>query len=380
MAAFKLLNLLTITSLAVLTTTFIAQPVTALSSGGNSHLNRIVTGGHEAIARKKRRGTNGHCKLRTSTSIAAAAQTSAATTAVTVGVSVGVGAPATTPIASPPATSVALVPTTSVAPAPMTSAAPSPSSVPAPVNSAGKGKVGVAWNSENDPSSLANVISDNTGYLYTWSPWTPTSDILGLQFAAMLWGPSQQSVWDQLVVPGYAYVALALNEPDEPSQLNMDPSSAAAYWKQEVNPRTGMGYDIWGPAVTSSDRGEQWMDNFLAACGGGCTFSHDALHYYDTDPQGLISYVEHWYQKYGRPIVITEFACQNFGGGAQADMDQIWNFYTTVIPWLMSQDYVEAFFPFGFLEDMGNVNPLNQLMKGGILTDLGKYVVYGPYN
>lgn len=31
------------------------------------------------------------------------------------------------------------------------------------------------------------------------------------------------------------------------------------------------------------------------------------------------------------------------------------------------------------LEDMGNVNPLNQMMKGGQLTDLGKYVVYGPY-
>lgn len=38
---------------------------------------------------------------------------------------------------------------------------------------------------------------------------------------------------------------------------------------------------------------------------------------------------------------------QNFGGGAQADSDQVWAFYTTVIPWLMSQDYVEAFFPFG---------------------------------
>lgn len=59
--------------------------------------------------------------------------------------------------------------------------------------------------------------------------------------------------------------------PDEPTQLNMDPNTAASYWKQEVNSRAGMGYDIWGPAVTSSARGEQWMDNFLAACGGDCT-------------------------------------------------------------------------------------------------------------
>ena len=33
----------------------------------------------------------------------------------------------------------------------------------------------------------------------------------------------------------------------------------------------------------------------------------------------------------------------------------------------------------GFLEDMGNVATTNQLMRGGQLTDLGKYIVYGPY-
>lgn len=372
MAASKLLNLLALTSLAVLATTFNAQPVAALShAGGKPHLNRIVPGGHEAIAKKKR-GINGRCKPRSSSSIAAAAQTPAAAIAVSVGISAGISAPATSSVAPPPA------PTTSAAPAPSSTPAPAPA--PAPVNSAGKGKVCISWNSENDPSSLANVVSENTGYLYTWSPWKPTDNILGLNFAAMLWGPSQTSPWDQLVVPGYANIALALNEPDEPSQLNMAPGDAAAFWQQQVNPRAQMGYDIWGPAVTSSARGEQWMDDFLSACGGNCQFTHNALHFYDTDPQAMINYIEHWYQKYGKPIVITEFACQNFGGGAQCDQDQIWKFYTTVIPWMMSQDYVTALCPFGFLEDMGNVNPLNQLMKGGQLTDLGKYVVYGPYN
>lgn len=28
-------------------------------------------------------------------------------------------------------------------------------------------------------------------------------------------------------------------------------------------------------------------------------------------------------------------------------MDEVWAFYQTVVPWLMSQDYVIAFFPFG---------------------------------
>ena len=35
-----------------------------------------------------------------------------------------------------------------------------------------------------------------------------------------------------------------------------------------------------------------------------------ALHIYTTNAQDVISYVEHWHSKYGKPIVITEFACQ----------------------------------------------------------------------
>lgn len=61
--------------------------------------------------------------------------------------------------------------------------------------------------------------------------------------------------------------------PDEPSQLNMAPGDAAGFWKAEVEPKKNEGYDLWGPAVTSSSRGEAWMDSFLAACAGGCSVS-----------------------------------------------------------------------------------------------------------
>ena len=160
MAASKLLNLLAVTSLAVLATTFNAQPVTALShAGSSSHLNRIVPGGHEAIARRKKRGANGLCKPRSSSSVAAAAQTSAATNSGSVGNSVGADAPATTSTPPPPP------PTTSVAPPlpPTTSASPTSASAPASTGSAGTRKVGISWNSENNPASLANVVSSNTG-------------------------------------------------------------------------------------------------------------------------------------------------------------------------------------------------------------------------
>ena len=76
-----------------------------------------------------------------------------------------------------------------------------------------------------------------------------------------------------------------------------------------------------------------------------------AVHFYDTDPQHLISFVQHWHSKYGKPVALTEFACQNFGGGAQANMDQVWGFYKTVMPFLTSQDWMEGVFPFGTCGD-----------------------------
>ncbi|KIP12830.1 glycoside hydrolase family 128 protein [Phlebiopsis gigantea 11061_1 CR5-6] len=356
MAAFKMLNLMAIATLAMFAST-LSTPVDALSAG-HQHLNRQVPHLHEAIAKKKR-GSNGRCKPRSSTSSLVVVSTSVAVPVIT--------------------TSAAPAKTTSVKPTTTKSSTPASTPTKTSSGSSGSAKIGISWNSENNAASLVNVLSDNVAYLYSWSPWKPQDNIFGLKFAPMLWGPKQQSDWNKLVVPGYANLAIALNEPDEPTQLNMDPGDAAAYWKSQVQSKAGEGYELWGPAVTSSTRGETWMDNFLAACNGGCTFTHNALHFYDTDPQALITYVQHWHNKYGKPIVLTEFACQNFGGGAQADSGQVWAFYKTVIPWLMSQDYVTAFFPFGFLEDMGNVNPLNQMLKGGQLTDLGNYIVHGPY-
>lgn len=371
MAAIKLLNLVAVISLAVLAFTS-QSPVNALSAG--QHLNRQIS--HQGIAhRANKRANSKRCKPKTSGSSASSSPTVEPHVAVATSIS----------IAPPPAVESSNAPQPSKSPEPKSApAAPEPQSAPPPpqpvsappTSGGGQGKVGIAWNGGNAPS-LQNLVTQNTHHIYTWSPWPP-QNLYGLEFVPMLWGPNQLGDFNNLVKPGSARNIVALNEPDEPSQLNLDPVAAAVLWKAQVEPKRTDGAQLWSPAVTSSARGEQWMDSFLAAC-TGCNIAKMALHFYDTNPQNLIAYVEHWHQKYGRDIVITEFACQNFGGGAQASMDEVWSFYKTVMPWLMSQPYVTDIFPFGFLEDMGNVNPDNQLMKGGQLTDLGKYIVNGPW-
>lgn len=39
--------------------------------------------------------------------------------------------------------------------------------------------------------------------------------------------------------------------------------------------------------------------------------------------------------------------CQDFSGGTTPDESQIWNFYSTAIKWMNSQDYIDSYFAFG---------------------------------
>ncbi|KAJ3525966.1 hypothetical protein NM688_g8321 [Phlebia brevispora] len=358
MAASKLFNLLTVTTLALFAASFNASPVTALSTG-HQHLNRQIH--HDGIAKRAKRSSTQRCKPRPSTSVSVAQANKATSTAK----------PASSSAAPPPkatsSTKKATPTTTSQAPAKTTAAASSGSS-------SANGKVGIAWNG-GDSSSLGNIVSSNTHYIYTWSPYEPT-DLYGLEFIPMLWGPNQETAFNQLVVPGYAKNLLFVNEPDQVGQSQMSPQDAANLWQQQFAWRSSQGYSLWSPAVTNAAEGETWMDEFLSAC-SGCQISHMALHFYDTSAQNFMTYVEHWHSKYGLPVVITEFACE---ASIAIDLIGLFSyFWQTVVPWLIQQDYVTAFFPFGFLEDMGNVNPDNQMMKNGQLTALGNYVVNGPY-
>jgi len=233
-------------------------------------------------------------------------------------------------------------------------------------------KVGVAFT--GDESILSKIKTGKVGPLYTWSPHKPgNADRLGYKFCPMLWGHKQIDTFERLVVPGYADCILGFNEPDQAGQSNMPPEEGARLWKAHIEPKRKLGYRTISPACTNAPAGKKWLQDFLKACNGGCTLDAIAVHYYDTNAQGLIDYVNDMHNTFGRNIWITEYACQNFGGGSQCSKDQVFAFTSKVTNFLDNAGFVEAYFPFGFLRDMFNVNPLNQLIKGnGEPSDLGR--------
>jgi hypothetical protein len=358
MATAKLLNLIAVSTLAILAASFGATPVTAVSVdtthlGARSHA-------HAALAKKRRGNGSKRCKPRSTTSPAAATKPTTTTTP----------APAKT-------TSKAAAATTSKASSGSGSSSSGSSSGTNTSGSSGlgKGKASLAWG-VNDNTALKNMANGGkVGALYTWAPWIPDiTKSLNIRPCPMLWGEKQIGQFTSTVKEGYADCVLGFNEPNQAGQSDMDPAYAAQLWKQYIQPLKAKGYTLVSPAPTNAPSGKVWLQNFLKACNGGCHLDAIAVHFYGTDPEAMKSYLTDMHNTFGINIWPTEFACQNFGGGAQCSKDQVWSFFQTIKPWMDSQNWIDYYFAFGAMYDLGNVNPLNALLGGNKYpTDLGYF-------
>lgn len=351
MAIIKLLNILAISSLAILACSFWCTAVNALSI--DSH--HVARRAHDTIAMKKRSDSTKRCKHRSSSS-------SSTTTT-----------PTPTPYAPAAAKGAAAETTTSYS----SSTTTSPQHAASTPSSGGTGKIGLAWPNGNDPS-LSHYKTSQTSYLYSWTPEKPDqSDALGFQFMPMLWGDKQISAFTSLVVEGYAHNVLGPNEPNQPGQSNMDASHGAYLWKTYIDPLKNKGYKLFSPATSSAPSGIQWMKDFFSAC-QGCTVDVVAVHWYDLGADQFKAYMEDFHTTFGKDIAVTEFAAQNFNNGTQYNAGQIQSFMTEVLQWGSETSWIHSMFPFGAMHDLQGVNPLDSLMNpDGTPSDLGKIVING---
>jgi len=219
------------------------------------------------------------------------------------------------------------------------------------------------------------MVGSYIGFVYTWSPWIPKiADSLGLMGMPMLWGTKQISQFKSTVTKGYARIALAFNEPNQQGQSDMEPGAAAALWKEHMQPLASQGYTLVSPACTNAPSGKTWMQSFFSQC-SGCTVDGLALHFYGLDAQDLITYATDMHDTFELPIYITEYACQDFSGQGKK-CDNANNFITTIKNWADETSWLVMHAPFGALYDMGNVDPVNQLLgSDGQPTPLGRVFI-----
>lgn len=343
MTAFRILNLLALSALATLFTALGPQPVVALSNLGSKAVSFGRNHPHARVAQHMKRSSSKKCKARPSSSEVATS---------------------THHDATPKATSTVQ--------AKPTQTHSSGSSTPPPSGSGGT-KLGLAW-----ADGAAGYLSNLAGakYIYTWNAECPTNSLnLGLICLPQLWGWRNVDDFTRVAKDANPPFFLTFNEPQEPGQSNMDVGSGITLWKQAIKPLTDNGQKACSPATSSNPNGLTWVEDFVKEC-PECEFDYVCVHWYDTTFDKFQAYVELWHNTFGKDIFITEFGLQNFNGGAQPTLDEVFAFMNQAIPWMNSQPWILGYFPFGFMVPPTGINVNMNLLNGdGSPTSLGQLVL-----
>lgn len=212
----------------------------------------------------------------------------------------------------------------------------------------GVSKQGIAYNDASLANTFKNSCNKNgCGWAYNWgsSPGDLSKDV---EYVPMLWGdlPVHTSHWDadcEAALSKGAKALLSFNEPDMPSQANMDAATAAAAHAKYFAKYKGRA-QIGAPAVSNSNldnQGLPWLKNFVAACDANsdCHFDFCPVHWYSPAEYSdtLFTHLEEANKICGgKPVWLTEFA-------PTGSDEQITSFMKAALPKLDSLDYVHAY-------------------------------------
>ncbi|MEM9352104.1 MAG: glycosyl hydrolase [Planctomycetota bacterium] len=224
----------------------------------------------------------------------------------------------------------------------------------------------------------------NANWYYHWWHTKPTGDAT----ANAEWIPlvkyldkftPLQSKLDTITGYNDVDTILVLNEPERESQSDVSVTDAIAAWPSFE--ATGM--NLITPGISDDPDGRAWIDDFMTqANANNYRMDGFAFHWYGaSSPNGtaaannFLSRVDYYWNTYGLPLWITEFAIHDWNGlyTDQQIRDANEEFLDIVIPQLESRSYVEAYSFYQSFDDSRVVEDV-----GGILTPTNVGDAYIP--
>jgi hypothetical protein len=248
------------------------------------------------------------------------------------------------------------------------------------------GKKGNAFNTTTANGTWwANTINLQSHWYYTWGLSVPIEQApQNSEFVPMFWGKS--SVTDaniayvkQLKSQGRANYVLGFNEPDLADQANMTVADALALWPQLET----IGLPLGSPAASWPTR--QWIYDFMdQAIAQGRRVDFICVHMYvGTDENAFVQVLQDLYNKYKKPIWITEFGTAANNAATMAENPyspaMVLGFMQRLLPKLEALDFVQRYSWFSGSPTSAHLWSSSLVDKNGNLTDLGKwYAAYKP--
>ena len=202
------------------------------------------------------------------------------------------------------------------------------------------------WTFNGVDSALAQSTAD---WYYTWS--TGHSGISAparVGFVPMIWGPGSVTTANLAQAKAAGPYLLGFNEPDMSAQSNMTVDQALSLWPQLES----AGRILGSPAVaTGAATPGGWLDRFMTGANArGYRVDFITLHWYGSDfnaPDAvsqLKAYIQAVYERYHKPIWLTEYALIDFSHGTTFPTDQQQSaFITASAQMLTSLPYLQRY-------------------------------------
>ena len=183
-------------------------------------------------------------------------------------------------------------------------------------------------------------------WAYDWGSGMPSMPA-GVEYVPMAWGWWGASLTDDVnwvasLKSKGAKTLLAFNEPDHTDQSNLSVADALTGYSHMSQGCNSSGLALISPAC--ADDNSSWMQQFMSAMtSSGYRCDGVAVHCYLRDPHSFLSYVDGIYNKFGKPLWITEFAPTDWASPTAVTETEVINYIKIVIPGLESRSSVKRF-------------------------------------
>jgi hypothetical protein len=228
--------------------------------------------------------------------------------------------------------------------------------------------------------NLPRVLDLNVSWNHNWDIHRIDAQPSDVEFTPMLWGGRRDTetiaaLVQQEVLPnvqtGLALRLHGFNEPDKADQANITVARALELWPLLES----IGVPLVSPSCAQPEG--SWMQEFMSNATADCKrVDWVGVHWYGgTSFNSFASNMRSIYERYGKPIIITEFAPADWQAKTvnenRNSPSAVLSFMKLAIPWLEEQDWIMgyAWFPFQKSHPNGGTSALfdeqNQLTACG---------------
>ncbi len=204
-----------------------------------------------------------------------------------------------------------------------------------------------------------HINSMRAASVYNWGLEPAGDNPLGLHHQPMLWGNNHweqmalhQAEWYSTAEPVYL---MGFNEPDHTDQSDLSVQRTLQMWSALE------AIDLPLASLCPSNWNNGWANQWFApAEQNHYRFDITAVHYYITSgpfANQFMNHVRGAYDRYHKPIWLTEWNIVNWGGPAPWTDEQVYTWMSEVVYRMENAEHIDRYFFFPFAVDWPNGKP-----------------------